>query len=392
MSQQNRSVRFIGATLLILGLVLQGVLPLIAAAEQIPFRELVLQAGSGGDGGSKPGGTVNHQINFNIPTAGKTIGLIKFEYCTTAANSVTTPACVLPTGLNPAAATLSAQSGVTGFTLFTGPLATDQVYMTRVAAVAPVGNVSYTLAGVVNPTNKNETFFIRISAYATTDIVVANNPATVAEFTGTIAASTADQILLSGIMPESLVFCTGRTVGVSVVTSLPDCSTATPGVVTFNKLFSPTDTSTATSQMAASTNAGSGYSITIHGPTLTSSANTISAIATASAIARGTSQFGLNLKANTASTSDPVAGTEVSPAPNGSSYKGQAAPGYDSADSFQFVSGDSVAKSDYLNPTTKVLGGTDAQIFTATYIVNVPGSQPAGTYNTTLTYICTATF
>jgi hypothetical protein len=35
---------------------------------------------------------------------------------------------------------------------------------------------------------------------------------------------------------------------------------------------------------------------------------------------------------------------------------------------------------------------TDSQIFTSTYMVNVSGSQPAGSYTTTLTYICTPTF
>ena len=32
------------------------------------------------------------------------------------------------------------------------------------------------------------------------------------------------------------------------------------------------------------------------------------------------------------------------------------------------------------------------QIFTVAYMANVSGSQPAGTYATTLTYVCTATF
>jgi hypothetical protein len=186
-------------------------------------------------------------------------------------------------------------------------------------------------------------------------------------------------------MPESLVFCTGATV--TTTASVPDCATATSGNISFNQLFSPTDTATATSQMAASTNAGFGYNITVAGPTLTSGANTVTAMSAAAAGVRGLSQFGLNLKANTTTTSTPAVGTEVAAASNGTNYKGQAAAGYNTADTFKFVSGDSVANSSFGGA-----GGSDAQIFTASYMVNVPGSQPAGTYTTTLTYICTPTF
>jgi hypothetical protein len=145
--------------------------------------------------------------------------------------------------------------------------------------------------------------------------------------------------------------------------------------------------------MAASTNAGSGYVITVNGPTLTSGSNTVSAI-NSSASVKGVSQFGLNLKLNTTATSTIAVGTEVAVASNGTNYRGQAvgtAQGYtnnyNTVDSFSFTSGDPVA-----NSGNATLGGSDAQIYTVSYIVNVPGSQPAGTYTSTLTYICTPTF
>jgi hypothetical protein len=56
-------------------------------------------------------------------------------------------------------------------------------------------------------------------------------------------------------------------------------------------------------------------------------------------------------------------------------------------DKFRFVSGESIADSG-----NAVLGASDSQIYTNSYMVNVPGSQAAGTYTTTLTYICTPTF
>lgn len=362
-------------------LVFQAIPFQTVSAAQIVDRKLTLEAGVS-DGGSKPAGVVNHFFEFTLP-GGSDVGSIKFEYCTTAANSVSNPTCTGPTGLTTMTSTLSAQNGATGFTNLSHTSA-NELYISRVtAANVPANTVSsYRLSGVTNPTAANETFFVRISTYLSTDAT--GSPID----SGTVTASTAEPIDLTGTMPESLVFCTGATVSVNV-SSVPDCSTATPGDITFNKLFSPTDTAIASSQMAASTNAGAGYAISVNGPTMTSGSNTITAMGTADDSLQGVSQFGLNLKANTvaASSSFPGSSAEVAPAANATNYRGQAATNYDTADNFKYTSGDVVA-----NSYNGGAGGTDAQIFTASYIVNVPGSQPAGTYTTTLTYICTPTF
>jgi hypothetical protein len=139
--------------------------------------------------------------------------------------------------------------------------------------------------------------------------------------------------------------------------------------------------------LAASTNAGSGYAITVNGATLTSGANTIPALTSAAAAAVGNGQFGINLMANTTASSTPAVGTAVTPAANGTTFKGQPLAGYNTADTFKFNDGDSIA-----NSADGGAGPTNAQIFTVSYIVNVTGSQTAGTYTTTLTYICTATY
>jgi hypothetical protein len=342
-----------------------------ADAAQITLRSLTLQAGSS-DGGSKAGGIVNHLFSFTIPST-NSVGSIQFLYCTLAAG-----ACTTPTGLSTTSATMGSQSGATGFTLIN--TTNGAPYITRTAASISSGTaVTYQLLTVTNPTTANQTFFVRLSSFLATNVT--GSPID----TGTVAASTATQIALTGTMPESLVFCAGATVGTT--SGVPDCATATPGTVNFNQLFSPTDTATALSQMAASTNAGSGYSITVNGVTLTSGSNTVVAMGASTTGVRGTSQFGLNLKANTTATSTPAVGTEVAPAANGTNYRGQAVTGYNSVDNFKFTTTDPVA-----NSANGGAGGTDAQIFTVTYIVNVPGSQPAGTYTTTLTYICTPTF
>lgn len=378
-NHQKTLSRLISALLLVAVLVFQ-ILPMAdVSAAQITARSLTLQAGpdpggTGDNGGSMAGGDVKHLFTFTIP-GGNDVGSIKFTYCLLAAG-----ACTAPTGLVTTAATLDNETGVTGFSMVNTN--DDVPYLTRTAATIGTNvPVTYTLGSITNPTTENETFFVRITTHELTD-----GTGTVLD-SGTVAASTTTQIELDGTMPESLVFCTGATIGLT--DTVPDCATATAGAISFNQLFSPTDTATATSQMAASTNAGAGYSITVNGPTLTSGLNTVTAMNAATTGVKGLSQFGMNLKLNTTDTSDPAVGIEVAPAAGagGGTFKGQALTGYNTVDTFKYTTGDAVADS-----AAGGAGGTDAQIFTVSYIVNVPGSQPAGTYTTTLTYICTPTF
>lgn len=357
-------------------------MPSTAYAAQITSRTLTLMAGDDPDGagpltaagGSKPGGTVRHQFTFTVPS-NTSIGSIKFEYCTNASDT-----CVTPTGLVTTGATLEAQSGISGWTLNNST--NGAPYITH-SAVATTGAITVKLNSVVNPTAVNTSFFVRISTHVATNASDANVDL------GIVTASTAQAIDISGVMPESLIFCTGATVSAN-------CTTTTPGTVAFNQLFSPTDTSTATSQMAASTNAGSGYVITVTGGTLTSGANTIPAMASAAAGTRGTSQFGMNLVANTTTTSTVAVGTALAPVSEGVNLKGQPLAGYNTPDTFKYASGDIVANSgeDDANTSTigTTMGPTNSQVYTVSYMVNVAGNQMAGTYATTLTYTCTPTF
>lgn len=349
-----------------------------AYAAQITNRTLTL-IGVGTTGGSMPGGVVNHKFDFTLPTTGTGVGSIRFEYCTVAQLD----ACVAPTGMDASTAVYGPESGFTGFGV-TSRTANSVVINRTTTGNPPATPVSFQLNSVKNTTDVNTTFFVRISTYASLD--GSGSPID----TGSVAASTANQIQLSGIMPESLIFCTGQTITAN--NSVPDCSTATSGVIAFNQLFSPGDTATASSQMAASTNAGSGYVITVNGPTLTSGSNSIPAMAplvTDAAIAptRGTSQFGMNLATNTTATSAVPVGAAITPASDGVDLRAQAAANYATADRFKFTDGDAIAASN-----NGGAGPTNGQIYTVSYIVNVAGNLIAGTYSTTLTYICTATF
>lgn len=348
------------------------------SAAQIVDRSLTLKSGAT-DGGSMASGVVNHEFKFTVPNAADgAVGSIKFQYCLIAAGT-----CDMPIGLvtNGGSTALDDEIGATGFTL--DKSVNGSPFLTRSAVSVPSDTVlTYRLSNVTNPTAVNAAFFVRITTYTGID------GATGLVDSGVVTATTAEQIVLTGIMPESLIFCTGATV--PIIGSVPDCGNATSGAINFNQLFSPTDTATATSQMAASTNAISGYAIAVFGPTLTSGSNIIAPMTVAGVGVRGSGQFGMNLMANTVTTSTIATGTDIAPTPNGTDLRGQPAAGYDTADTFKFIAGtagDVVANSDY-----NVAGPTNAQIYTATYIVNVAGSQIAGTYTSTLTYVCTATF
>ncbi|MBC7512220.1 hypothetical protein H7142_00990 [Candidatus Saccharibacteria bacterium] len=392
MTKQNKKQFFnvFAVFVLALAMTLQALFVPNVSAAQITARKLTLQAGSGGNGGSKISGVVNHLFDFTLPTSGS-VGSIKFEYCTTAADSLVSPTCITPTGLTTTGGSvvLGNEFGATGFSL--NKTTNGAPYLTRTAAAitGPL-TVSYRLDNIVNPSTEG-TFFVRIKTYTSTDTTGSSTDA------GTVNASTAEQIILTGTMPESLVFCAGA--DIAKTAGVPDCSTATSGAISFNQLFSPTDTASAVSKMAASTNAGSGYAITINGPTLTSGGNTIAGIATPSASNKGVAQFGLNLRANTVAAAPGFPGTgatasaDIDLASNvGASLRGNPTADYNTADTFKFVTGNVVANSAYDGTTNTTLGPSDAQIYTVSYIANVPGSQPAGTYTSTLTYICTPTF
>jgi hypothetical protein len=405
MSMSGKRVALFVVALMLLTTALTPLLPnKNVSAAQITVRSLTLESGTT-DGGSKPGGTVNHFFQFSVPPPANSVGSIKFEYCTLAAGTCTLPGDAGNGNLvNTTGATLLNETGATGFTMVN--TTNGAPYLTRTAAAIGNGTdptaLTYRLGNIVNPSdlaNPNLTFFVRISTYSGT------NGSTGLIDSGTVAASTATQIILQGIMPESLIFCTGATIDVSA-TDLPQCNTATSGAINFNQLFSPQGTTWATSQMAASTNATTGYAITVTGPTMSSGvSNEIAAIGgTATASNPGSGQFGLNLVDDSTDTTigttspnpityytdpDSHGGGDVYPAANGTNFKGQPKANFDTAATYAFTANTAnlVAASD-----NSGAGPTDGQRFTTTYIVNVPGSQAAGTYTSTLTYICTPTF
>lgn len=321
--------------------------PQVALADQLTARSITL-------GTSRAATATTHQIDFTTAVTAN-IGSIKFQYCTTASG-----ACTLPSGLSTSAATLSAQNP-SGFTLNT--TTNGAPYVTKTAVSLPSGTAaSFTLSNVTNPTATNTTFYVRITTYTGTD------GSTGATDSGTVAASTANMITVNASVDETLTFCTGT----SGITS-SSCAGATGTAVNLGSLTS-SSTGSGTSQIGVSTNAGTGYNITVSGTTLTSGVNTITALNAATTSTQGSSQFGMNLVANTT----PTVGAAVAGAGTGSP-----AAGYNTANNFKFTTGDIVASK---------ASADNFRFYTVSYIANIPATQAAGAYKTDLTYVATANY
>ena len=180
--------------------------------------------------------------------------------------------------------------------------------------------------------------------------------------TGTIAVDiiTDDQVVVTATVGPSITFViSDNTIGFSSLTTVASRYATGDGTGSASEVAAHT--------LAASTNATSGYVITVFGPTLTSGANTITAIGgTNTAPATNTEQFGVRYEETGAGT-----GTVTAPyAAAGFAYDGITTP-------------DEIASA---------TGATDTSTYSARYLANIDINTQAGAYETTLTYTATGTF
>lgn len=296
-------------------------------------------------GSSVASATTTYGFSFVLPSS-TVLQSAAFAVCTTASGT-----CTTPTGFSNSSSTLTAQptnlGDASGWTVNTSTAGSLRLSKSGNSA-APTGTTTVSFSNVTNPSATNSTFFVRMTTYSDASWTTAVD-------TGTFASSTAGQITVTASVDETLTFTLSS-------------ATAALGALT------PSTTGSATSTMSASTNASSGYTISVSGATLTSGANTIPAMAANASSSQGTGQFGINLVANTV----PSVGSNVS-----GTGTGAAATNYDTANSFRFVSGDTVASAG---------GATNSNTYTVSYIANIAGNQAAGSYSTVLTYVATATF
>lgn len=295
-----------------------------------------------------------HVFNYNIPNS-LLVGSTVFEYCSNDPFLLTP--CTPPAGLDVSGANLDSESGDIGYSVHAASTA-NRLVLTRIPTVSIIGPTQYVLSNMINPSTIGTTY-VRISLHASTDGTGGYGDGSAVVF------STASQLNTQAYVPPYLTFC----VGVSVA---PDCSSASGSSIDFGEL-SKVSANTATSQFAGATNDVTGFFTNITANTMTSGSQTITAMTSQSASAPGTSQFGLNMRANT----NPAVGQN--PTGAGSSVLTL---DYDTPNQFILKSG--VVTNSSLS--------TEFNVFTVSYLVNVPANQTPGIYNTTLTFVATASF
>lgn len=308
-------------------------------------------------GNSYPSATTTYRFFLTINTASSGIGSIKILLCSN--SPLIEDSCTIPTGLDVTHEHIIASSGLPAFSVF--PVTTNELLISwGPTPIAPPFPVSVTLDGIINPSAAGP-YYGRLATYNTT-----NGTGPVVDSGGLAFAITAN-LEISSYVPPYLTFCAGI--------SIPayNCAVATGNYINFGEL-SPSHSSQGTSQMILATNADNGYNIQVYGTTMTSGNNVIKALSGNGASRPGSSQFGINLRANGL----PRIG--ANPSGPGS---GQPTPGYGISNSFRFVSNDIVASSPVADNWRK---------YTVTYLVNVPQGQAPGIYVSTLTYVATGSF
>ncbi len=175
----------------------------------------------------------------------------------------------------------------------------------------------------------------------------------------TVNILTDDQVAVTATVDQSLTFSiSDNTIGFGSLSSSAACYAQGTAACSASEVEAH--------NVIVGTNAGSGYSMTLNGTTLTSGAFTITAIGasnTASAI--GTEQFGLRMTATGGS------GTVTAP---------------------YAASGFALNTASFPSQVASASGSSANTTYSARYIANIASNTEAGAYTSTLTYVTTANF
>lgn len=163
-------------------------------------------------------------------------------------------------------------------------------------------------------------------------------------------------------------------IGVSIVGS-PDVDLG---------VLSDQSTKTGSVQFKVSAYLSDGYVVQIVGPAPTAEGGHVLSSMSSAASTTGIEQFGMNIVANTSPLvgSDPAQDPDYPSQPFGFG-QAKASSGYDVANTFTYNSGDTIAESTQSSSYT---------VYTISYLANISGVTPAGTYTTQQSIVATATF
>lgn len=141
--------------------------------------------------------------------------------------------------------------------------------------------------------------------------------------------------------------------------------------------FTPFQASTATATFTVTNYTSYGYIVQVYGKPPTYSNHSIAAMDISGTSQPGIEQFGINLVANTSPVS-----FGANP-DNGQFGFGSVTDDYNIANRFRYVSGETIAKAEKSSGETQ---------YTISYLVNVAGLTPGGTYLSNQTLVVTGTY
>jgi hypothetical protein len=345
----SQKIRFTALALLLVSLWLAGSAIFPVSGERLGSRALQLA-------NNEISASDQYYLSFDFVSV-STVGSVRVEFCSN--DPLPGTPCTAPTGMDTTGATLIAQTGTGGFSINSGSAA-NEIILGRSPVIAPVSTATFTFTGIVNPSVEGP-YYARLQTFAASD-----GTGPFSDYGG-IAFQITSAPSVTATVPPYLTFCTGAVIGGL------DCQNIIGDFVDFGELSSK-QTRSGTSQMLVATNAALGYNVTYGGTTLTSGNNIITALVSNDVSRPGVGQFGFNLRAN----SVPAKGTDVV-GPGLSTPE----PAYSTPDQYRFDDGDLLVQ--YPQPD-------DVRKYTSSYIANVPNSQAAGIYVSTITYVCLANF
>lgn len=320
-----------------------------AAAMRFEQRSLYMQS-------ARPGATTSYTISFRYMSP-QDIGSVDMLFCK---SPIPYEPCEVPAGLDLSGATLTNQTGETGYSIVSNT--TGHIILGRTAAPITNPSSSYTFTGIVNPTDTAKAFSIRLKSLGSS-----NGSGPQVDF-GSVRGQVTNSVVLETQVPPMLMFCVAGEVN-------DDCTETNENYFADMGDLSPTTTLTAQSQMSVGTNASGGFAITANGNPMSAGTSVIDGISSPAASRPGTNQFGINLVAN----NQPLVGLD----PQGPFANAMASPGYGTPNYYKYVPGDTIAYSPNVSLMKK---------FTVSYIVNVSNSLRAGVYSTTINYIASGRF
>jgi len=322
---------------------------------------------------SRPGDP-NVHLSWNSDSV-NTIKAIRVMICT---DGLKNTACTGPTGADLTPVTLTNTSGELGFSgwSITSVVSAHEILITNATGAATTvgGTSAIDLGNFVNPTSIG-TFFFRISTYTTT----AAAPADSVSY-GAIASSTNRSLTVTSGVSDTLIFRVANAIttcdGVSE-TNIPDPNDAGSDLVNLSPSPATANaTSTGTAQFCVVTNAPNGYAVTY----ADWGASSYDAHA---GFWNGSHEF--NPGGISAFTSTPGVeqfGFKVTVAGAGS---GTVTAPYNAATYNYNDSGSAVQ-------VASASASSAANIFTVSYVANISGITPGGTYRAHQMFVITASF